>query len=99
MGAAEVKGFLSWLAVEKHVAINTQKVALNAIVFLYHKVLNLPLGELGFTLASKQRTLPIVLSPTEVARIINKLEERNRLIIEILYGSGLRNTVPDGHPL
>ncbi len=90
MGAAEVKGFLSWLAVEKHVATNTQKVALNAIVFLYHKVLNLPLGELGFTLASKQRTLPIVLSPTEVARIINKLEGRNRLIIEILYGSGLR---------
>jgi len=90
MGAAEVKSFLNWLAVEKHVAINTQKVALNAIVFLYHKVLNLPLGELGFTLASKQRTLPIVLSPAEVARIINKLEGRNRLIIEILYGSGLR---------
>ena len=90
MGAVEVKGFLSWLAVEKHVAINTQKVALNAIVFLYHKVLNLPLGELGFTLASKQRILPVVLSPTEVARIINKLEGRNRLIIEILYGSGLR---------
>ncbi|MEZ0122167.1 MAG: tyrosine-type recombinase/integrase [Candidatus Reddybacter sp.] len=70
--------------------MNTQKVALNAIVFLYHKVLNLPLGELGFTLASKQRSLPIVLSPDEVARIIGQLEGRTRLIIELLYGRGLR---------
>lgn len=39
MGNAEVKAFLSYLATERNVAINTQKVALNAIVFLYHKVL------------------------------------------------------------
>ena len=90
MGTIEVKAFLSWLAVERNVAVNTQKVALNAIVFLYQKVLNLPLGELGFTLASKQRSLPIVLSPDEVAGIIAQLEGRNRLIIALLYGSGLR---------
>ena len=33
MGAVEVKQFLTWLAVKRHVAVNTQKVALNAIVF------------------------------------------------------------------
>lgn len=37
VGEKEVKAFLSWLANERNVAINTQKVALNALVFLYHK--------------------------------------------------------------
>jgi integrase len=48
------------------------------------------LGELGFTLASKQRHLPTVLSGDEVRRIIGRLSGRNKLIIQILYGSGLR---------
>ena len=58
MGAVEVKAFLSWLANDQHVAINTQKVALNAVVFLYHKFLKQELGELGFSLASRPRRLP-----------------------------------------
>lgn len=90
MGAKEVKGFLTWLAVERHVAVNTQKVALNALVFMYHKVLKIELGELGFKLAQKQQRLPIVLTPEEVLKILNQLEGRNRVIIEMLYGSGLR---------
>lgn len=92
MGNIEVKAFLTWLAVTKNVAINTQKVALNALVFLYHKVLKQELGELGFSLATKQRHLPSVLSPTEVALIFQQLQGRDRLIIELLYGSGLRVT-------
>lgn len=89
-GADEVKSFLSYLASDRHVAINTQKVALNAIVFLYHKVLNHDLGELGFSLATKQRVLPIVLSAEEIGRILGQMEGRNRLIVGLLYGSGLR---------
>ncbi|MGN0921733.1 MAG: integron integrase [Cellvibrio sp.] len=92
MGSSEVKEFLTWLAVKRHVAVNTQKVALNAIVFLYQKVLKHELGELGFTLATKQRHLPSVLSPTEVAMILQHLHGRDRLIIELLYASGLRIT-------
>ncbi|RUO47879.1 hypothetical protein CWE24_07770 [Pseudidiomarina donghaiensis] len=90
MGAEEVKSFLSWLANERHVAVNTQKVALNALVYLYHKALNHELGDLNFSLATKQRQLPVVLSPEEVQRILNQLSGRNKLIIELLYGSGLR---------
>src|SRR5690554_1084600 len=63
MGVEEVKRFLTWLAVDRHVAVNTQKVALNALVFMYHKVLKIELGELGFKLAQKQQRLPIVLTP------------------------------------
>ncbi|MEX0903283.1 MAG: phage integrase N-terminal SAM-like domain-containing protein [Pseudohongiellaceae bacterium] len=36
MGPDEVKAYLGWLANERHVAVNTQKVALNALVFLYN---------------------------------------------------------------
>ena len=90
LGGPEVKAFLSYLASERHVAVNTQKVALNALVFLYHKVLNRDLGDLGFTLATRQRTLPVVLTADEVSRILACLQGRNRLIVELLYGSGLR---------
>jgi len=89
-GNNEVKAFLSYLANNRHVAINTQKVALNALVFLYHQFLKKELGDLGFTLATKQRTLPIVLSREDVSRIINVLDGRNKTIISLLYGSGLR---------
>lgn len=89
-GAVEVKDFLSHLASDRNVAVNTQKVALNAVVFLYHKFLYRELGELGFTLAVKQRVLPVVLSQGEVSRILSQLKGRNRLIVELLYGSGLR---------
>lgn len=92
MGNAEVKEFLTWLAVSRHVAVNTQKVALNALAFLYQKVLRQDLGELGFTLASKQRHLPSVLTAVEVAMILQHLHGRDRLIIELLYASGLRIT-------
>lgn len=90
VGAEQVRDFLTMLANERNVAVNTQKVALNALVFLYHKVLNKPLGDLGFSLATKQRVLPIVLSQLEVKSIIQMLDGRNRLIVELMYGSGLR---------
>src|SRR5690606_9868421 len=90
LGADEVRDFLTHLAVNRHVAINTQKIALNALVFLYHTHLQRDLGDLGFKLATKQRHLPTVLSVTEVKLILSQLEGRNRLIIEMLYGSGLR---------
>ena len=89
-GAREVEAFLTHLAVVRHVSINTQRLALNAIVFVYRHVLNIDLGELGFSLSKRERQLPTVLTPEEVHRIFTHLSGRNRLIFEILYGSGLR---------
>ncbi|GGC06222.1 integron integrase [Marinobacterium zhoushanense] len=92
MGADEVRAFLSWLANEQYVAINTQKTALNALAFLYHKVLSIELGDLDFQRAKRPRRLPSVLSTSEVASILAQLEERDHLIFALLYGSGLRIT-------
>ncbi len=82
--------FLSHLALKLHVSVNTQKTALNALVYLFEKFLKRQVGDLGFKLARKQRSLPTVLTPGEVARILEQLEGRNKLIIQLLYGSGLR---------
>src|SRR5690606_30234242 len=46
----------------RNVAINTQKIALNALAFLYNQFLQQPLGDLDFTFATKPRRLPEVLS-------------------------------------
>lgn len=47
---------------------------------------------MGFTLATKQRHLPSVLTAAEIALILQHLGSRDRLIIELLYASGLRIT-------
>lgn len=44
MGAAEIKAFLTYLAVQENVAASRQNQALNAIVFLYHEVLKQDIG-------------------------------------------------------
>ncbi|WP_257881070.1 phage integrase N-terminal SAM-like domain-containing protein [Vibrio parahaemolyticus] len=49
MGENEVTAFLSYLANEQYVAINTQKFTLYAIAYLYNQFLQTPLGDLGFT--------------------------------------------------
>ena len=42
MGAAEIEGFLTDLAVQRQVAASTQNQALNALVFLYKEVCSPP---------------------------------------------------------
>ena len=93
MGGEEVRLFLSHLANSENVATNTQKIALNALAFLYNKFLNRPLGDLDFVPASKPRYLPTVLSVAEVQSILQAVDNpRNKVIFSLLYGSGLRIT-------
>jgi len=88
---ADVRAFLSDLAVVKRVSASTQKQALAAITFLYSAVVQrslLPISD--FTPASAPKRLPIVLSEKEVRAIIASLREPDRLAVSLLYGSGLR---------
>ena len=85
-GAAEVKRFLQALAVEGRVAASTQNQALNALVFFYDKVLERPLGDLGnFARAKKPRRLPVVLSRSEVARLLACLDGVRGTMASLLY--------------
>lgn len=90
LGAEHVKAFLSALANDHNVSVNTQKLALNALAFLYHKVLSIELGDLQFQHARQYRRLPSVLTVAEVGQILAQLDGRDRLIFSLLYGSGLR---------
>ena len=85
-----IADYLTALAVRWHVSPGTQKVVLNALIFLYEKHLKREVGDLGFKLATRQRRLPVVLTRDEVARVIAQLKGRNKLIIQLMYGSGLR---------
>jgi len=91
MHDAEVEEFLTYLAVERTVAIPTQKIALNALAFLYNKFLENPLGDVSqFRRTRKQPKLPTVLSRSEVSLLFNHLNGIQLLIASLLYGSGLR---------
>src|SRR5690554_1094902 len=90
MGSEEVRLFLSSLANSRHVAINTQKIALNALAFLYNRFLQQPLGDIDYIPASKPRRLPSVISANEVRRILQVMDTRNQVIFALLYGAGLR---------
>ncbi|NKB31479.1 MAG: integron integrase [Pseudomonadales bacterium] len=87
---SKITEYLSYLATERNVSVNSQKVVLNALVFFFEKHLKREVGDLGFTLATKQRYLPVVLTREEVRSILDQLEGRNCLIIELMYGGGLR---------
>jgi integron integrase len=91
MGAAEVSGFLSWLATDRDVAAATQNQALSALLFLYRNVLGVELPWLGdLVRAQRPVRLPTVLSEGEVRRLLACVPENAGLMAGLLYGAGLR---------
>ena len=91
MGADEVNAFLSSLAVDEKVSASTQNQALSALLFCYREVLEDPLPWLSeIVRAHRPQRLPVVLSVDEVQQVIAEVENRYRLIVQLLYGSGLR---------
>jgi integron integrase len=92
MGGKEIANFLTHLAVERKVSASTQNQALNALAFLYKKVLKIPLDKFDFKHARIGKRLPVVLSRDETYRVISHLQGEFQLMASILYGGGLRLT-------
>lgn len=91
MGESQISEFLSYLAIERKVSASTQNVALNAIVFLYHEVLDINLGDFpSYVRAHRQKRLPVVFSENEVLQILDRMRGPSALVAALLYGSGLR---------
>jgi len=77
MGGAELRAFLTHLAVQDHVATSTQNQALNAVVFLYRDVLKQDLGvRVDAVRAKRLRYLPTVLTKPEAIAILIAFEFR-----------------------
>jgi len=89
---SDMQQFLSYLAVERKVSTSTQNQALNALVFVYRRVLDKLIGddELNAVRAIYKRRLPVVLTAKEVHSIFDKLSGINRLMAMLIYGCGLR---------
>jgi integron integrase len=91
LGDVEVEAFLTHLVVSRKVAISTQTIALNALVFLYKEYFDMPLSlEMNYVRSNRQPKLPVVLTPTEIAKFFEHLPNLHHLQVSLLYGSGLR---------
>lgn len=89
-GSPEVGAYLSLLADKHNVSIEAQEAALDALIFLYAKILESPLEGLEYSLATKPKHLPHVLNIDEVNAILERLSEQHKLAVALMYGSGLR---------
>src|SRR4029453_12740172 len=86
----KIESFLTDLAVHGHVASATQHQAMNALVFLYTRVLHHAMeGRINAVRADKQLNVPVVMTRDEVAAVISLLDGTAQLVAKLLYGSGL----------
>ena len=91
LGAADIERFLTHLAVNRTVSASTQSLALNALAFLYNKFLEAPIADMSaFRRAKRQAKLPTVLTQDEMVSLLRELPQQYKLLIGMLYGSGLR---------
>ncbi len=90
MGAREIEAFLTHLAVVLNVSASTQNQAFSALLFLYQRVLEIELPRLDALRARQPSRLPVVLSVEEVRLIFERMSGRERLMTELLYGTGMR---------
>ena len=74
--AEHVSQFLTFLAVHRNVAAATQNQALNAIVFLYNRVLQQPLDHIENVIRAKRsHRIPVVFSRPEVQLLFRNLKQ------------------------
>jgi site-specific recombinase XerD len=90
MGVQEIEQFLSHLAVQRKASASTQNQAFSALLFLYQQVLQIDLPRVDALRANRPKRLPVVLSKDEVRRILDRLDGREKLMVQLLYGTGMR---------
>lgn len=90
-GETKIEAFLTHLAVNKDIAPATQNQAMNALVFLYKKVLKIPLDqEINAIRATRKTNVPVVMTREETAKVLSLMNGIPQLAAKLMYGSGLR---------
>jgi integron integrase len=90
LGCDEIKDYLSHLALKQNTSPNTQKTALNALMFMYNRFLKQPIENLDFAYAKKPVRTPVVFTHQEAMSVIKNMEMPYQLMAKLMYGSGLR---------
>ncbi len=87
----KIESFLTDLAVNGNVAAATQNQAMNALVFLYKRVLNHAMeGRINAVRAHKKINVPVVMTREEVAAVISLLDGTAQLVAKLLFPSTTR---------
>jgi integrase len=82
-----VGDFLSFLEYEKKVSTSTRNQALNALSLFYKDVLGISINVIHTKQVERHI---VVLSRPEIKSILEKLDNEQRLMVSLFYGSGLR---------
>ena len=91
LNEADIRDFLTYLAVKRRVASSTQNQAFNALLFLYKETLGLSPQGLQTTVRAKRGPkLPVVLTTEEVQGLLQNMHGEPLLMCKLLYGAGLR---------
>jgi len=88
---ADVKEYMTYLAVKCNVAASTQNQAFNSLLFFFRHGLKREFGELrDVPRAKKSLYIPAVLSRVEIDAILKELSYPYNLVVKVLFGCGLR---------
>jgi|WetSurMetagenome_2_1015567.scaffolds.fasta_scaffold07021_3 integron integrase len=91
LASDQVKGFLTFLAVDRKASASTQNQAYNALLFFYRHVLSKDFGKVeGVARAKRKPYIPVVLSREEIEAVLRHLAPPYNLVVKLLYGCGLR---------
>lgn len=91
LSSEDVRDYLSFLAIKKKVSSSSQNQAFNALLFLFRDVLMIGLENIsGAVRAKRGPKLPVVLSENEVKSIFEHVSGKDKLILQLLYGTGMR---------
>ena len=74
LGGPGISAFVTWLAVEQHVAASTQNQALSGVLFLYREVLRQEVGKVELLPRARMPAkVPVVLTVAEVRKVLDAL--------------------------
>jgi len=91
MGATEIRQFLLHLLHDKKLSPSTSNVYASALGFLYEVTLKQPKKVRDLPWRKIPMRLPVVLSRTEVERLLSAIENaKHRVMVMLAYGAGLR---------
>jgi integrase len=91
LGATEISALVAWLGAEQHVAASTQNQALSGALFLYREVLRHDVGRVESQPRARMPVkVPVVLTRSEVRRVLDQLTGVPQIVATLLYGAGLR---------
>jgi integrase len=91
LSSADVRAFLTFVAVHRLVSASTQNQAFNARLFFDRPVLNQACGKVeGVVRAQRTPSVPVVLSRREIETILRHLPPPDALVVKRLYGCGPR---------